>query len=69
MLYGIFFIHILTAFFRPKAFAMFIQVHSTRSSRLDALSRLADWWPAALIGLVALLGAVPDSSAHTLLGL
>ena len=48
---------------------MFIQVHSTRSSRLDALSRLADWWPAALIGLVALLGAVPDSSAHTLLGL
>jgi hypothetical protein len=53
----------------PKGFAMFIQIHSTRSSRLDALSRLADWWPAALIGLVALLGAVPDSNAQTLLGL
>ncbi len=32
-------------------------------------SRLADWWPAAIIGLLALMGAVPDSNAQTLLGL
>jgi hypothetical protein len=47
---------------------MFIQVHSRRSESRDSLSRLADWWPAALIGLVALLGAIPDGSAQTLLG-
>jgi hypothetical protein len=51
-----------------KDLAMFIQVQSQQTSR-DALSRLADWWPAALIGLVALLGALPDSNAQTLLGL
>lgn len=28
-----------------------------------------DWWPAALIGLMALLGAAPDSNAQTLLTL
>jgi len=28
-----------------------------------------DWWPAALIGLLALLGAAPDSNAQTLLSL
>jgi hypothetical protein len=48
---------------------MFIQVHSYRTARRDSLSRLADWWPAALIGLVALLGALPDANAQTLLGL
>ena len=31
--------------------------------------RLADWWPAALIGLLALLSAAPESNAQTLLGL
>jgi hypothetical protein len=31
--------------------------------------RLADWWPAALIGLLALVGWMPDSNAQTLLGL
>jgi hypothetical protein len=31
--------------------------------------RFADWWPAALVGLVALLGASPDSNAQTLLSL
>jgi hypothetical protein len=31
--------------------------------------RLADWWPAALIGLLALMGSVPDSKAQTLLSL
>ena len=33
------------------------------------LNRLAEWWPAALIGLLALLGAVPDGNAQTLLSL
>ena len=32
----------------------------------ERLSRLADWWPAAIIGLLALLGAVPDSNAQTI---
>jgi hypothetical protein len=35
----------------------------------DRLSRMADWWPAALVGILALLSAAPDSSAQTLLGL
>ena len=35
----------------------------------DRLNRLAEWWPAALIGLLALLGAVPDGNAQTLLSL
>ena len=35
----------------------------------DRSMRLADWWPAALIGLLALMGAVPESSAQTILGL
>ncbi len=48
---------------------MFLQLHSQRAHQRDAFSRLADWWPAALIGLVALLGALPDSNAQTLLGL
>lgn len=30
--------------------------------------RFADWWPAALVGFVALMGAAPDSNAQTLLG-
>jgi hypothetical protein len=52
-----------------KGLVMFIQLHTQRASRRDSFSRLADWWPAALIGLVALLGALPDSNAQTLLGL
>ena len=56
-------------FLITKGFAMFLQVYSQRARRRDSLSRLADWWPAALIGLVALLGALPDSNAQTLLGL
>jgi hypothetical protein len=35
----------------------------------DRLSRLAEWWPAALIGVLALLAGTPDSNAQTLLGL
>jgi hypothetical protein len=33
------------------------------------LSRLAEWWPAALVGLLALLAGSPDSNAQTLLSL
>jgi membrane protein required for beta-lactamase induction len=47
---------------------MFLQLHSQRAPQRDAFRHLADWWPAALIGLVALLGALPDSNAQTLLG-
>ena len=35
----------------------------------DRSLRLADWWPAAVFGLLALLAATPDSNAQTLLGL
>jgi len=47
---------------------MFFQVRSPRIPR-DAFSRLAEWWPAVLLGLAALLGSLPDSNAQTLLGL
>ena len=39
------------------------------SQPAERLIRLADWWPAALIGLLALLGGIPDGNAHTLLTL
>ncbi len=39
------------------------------SDPTDRLTRLADWWPAALIGLLALLGGIPDGNAQTLIGL
>jgi hypothetical protein len=39
------------------------------SSPPTGLSRLSEWWPAALIGLLALLAGSPDSNAQTLLGL
>lgn len=39
------------------------------SARTNGLSRLAEWWPAALIGLLALMTGSPDSNAQTLLGL
>ena len=34
----------------------------------DRFMRLADWWPVALIGLLALVGSIPDK-AQTLLRL
>ncbi len=37
--------------------------------RSEWSSRLADWWPAALIGLLALMSGAPDGNAQTLLGL
>ncbi|MBI3196730.1 MAG: hypothetical protein HYZ40_04305 [Rhodospirillales bacterium] len=46
---------------------MIISTHSQQpASRRDGLARFAEWWPAALIGLVALLGAVPESNAQAL---
>ncbi len=53
-----------------KGLAMLITSHSTQPlARRQGLARFADWWPAALIGLVALLGAVPESNAQALLTL
>ena len=48
---------------------MFLQVQAERPSMRDALSRLTEWWAAALVGFVALLSALPDSNAQTLLRL
>lgn len=48
---------------------MYLQAQSQRFFLRDALSRLAEWWPAALIGFAALLGSLPDSNAQTLVGL
>jgi hypothetical protein len=39
------------------------------SAPTHRLNLLADWWPAAVIGLLALLGGMPDGNAQTLLGL
>ena len=47
---------------------MYLPVESQRTFHRQAYSRLAEWWPAALIGLVALLGSLPDANAGTLLG-
>lgn len=37
--------------------------------RHSDFGRLAEWWPAAIVGLLALLGAAPDSHAGTILKL
>ena len=47
---------------------MYLQIESQRTSHRPAYSRLAEWWPAALIGLVALLSGLPDANAGTLPG-
>jgi hypothetical protein len=39
------------------------------SSPTERLARFADWWPAALIGLLALLEGIPDGHAATLINL
>jgi hypothetical protein len=45
-------------------------LHSMVSqSRPEWSNRLADWWPAALIGLLALISGAPDSNAQALLSL
>ncbi|MBN9089571.1 MAG: hypothetical protein J0J01_21880 [Reyranella sp.] len=43
-------------------------LHATQQTDHRAM-RLADWWPAALIGLLALMGAAPESNAQTFLSL
>jgi hypothetical protein len=48
---------------------MYLQIESQRTFHRSAYSRLAEWWPAALIGLVALMSGLPDANAGTLLGL
>ena len=48
---------------------MFARFPLQASRPNDRLSRLADWWPAALLGVLALLGVAPDSNAQTLLSL
>ncbi|HTR85445.1 MAG TPA: hypothetical protein VMI56_13270 [Reyranella sp.] len=48
---------------------MFARFPLQASQPSDRLSRFADWWPAALIGLLALLAGTPDSNAQTLLSL
>jgi hypothetical protein len=35
----------------------------------EHLQRMAEWWPAALLGLLMLLSFTPDGSAQTMLGL
>jgi len=46
---------------------------SSRSSqplaRRNGLARFVDWWPAAVIGILAILSAAPDSNAQTFLSL
>jgi hypothetical protein len=49
-----------------KGIAMIISTRSSQPLSRRGLARFAEWWPAAVIGLVALLGAVPDSNAQTL---
>ena len=48
----------------PTMFARF-PLHAQRPG--DRLSRLAEWWPAALIGVLALLAGTPDGNAQSLL--
>ena len=45
---------------------MYIQIDTQRTS---PYIRFAEWWPAALLGLVALLSSLPDANAQSLLGL
>ncbi len=48
---------------------MYLHIGSQRIFHRPAFSRLAEWWPAALIGLAALLSGLPDANAQVLLGL
>lgn len=67
MFFDLYFSHDFDAgYIGLSMFARF-PLSATRSN--DRLMRLADWWPAALIGLLALMGSVPDGKAQTLLSL
>jgi hypothetical protein len=48
---------------------MFARFPLQASPSNDRVMRLSDWWPAALVGLLALMGMAPDSNAQTLLRL
>ena len=48
---------------------MYIQIDSPRAFQRSPYVRFAEWWPAALLGLVALLSSLPDANAQSLLGL
>lgn len=48
---------------------MFARFPLQASRSNDRLSRLADWWPAALVGILALISAAPESNAQTLISL
>jgi hypothetical protein len=48
---------------------MFARFPLQASQPSHRLSRFADWWPAALIGLLALLSGTPEGHAQTLLSL
>ena len=44
---------------------MSLQVASPKALQVAPLSRLGEWWPAALLGILALLGGLPDANAAT----
>lgn len=48
---------------------MYLRIGLQTTCQRTAYSRFAEWWPAALIGLVALIGGLPDANAQALLGL
>ncbi len=48
---------------------MYLQLETPRAFQQTPLCRLAEWWPAALLGILALLGGLPEANAQTLLGL
>jgi hypothetical protein len=69
---GIFKSYLVIAHIEIAMFARF-PLHATTSmdskGSADWLSHLADWWPAALIGLLALMSGAPDGNAQTLFDL
>jgi hypothetical protein len=50
-------------------FAQFPLHPTAAKGRPELSTRLAEWWPAALIGILALMSGVPDGNAQTLLSL
>ena len=44
---------------------MYLQLETPRAFHSAPFSRLAEWWPAALLGILALLGGLPDANAAT----
>jgi hypothetical protein len=53
-----------------KGIAMYISTRSSQPlARRNGFARLAEWWPAAAIGLLAILGGGADGNAQTFLSL